>query len=117
MDRETMLFLRAKRLMLTGAMALTLGLGTVGLLTVDQIAAYAADGDVDLDGVVETMPQSGFVGTWQVGGKTVRVTDATAIDQDMGPLAVGVMVEVEGTAQPDGSIDATEIEVADQHGI
>jgi hypothetical protein len=109
MDRETMHFLRVKRLMLAGAMALSLGSGAVGV--------FAADGDVDLDGVVEVMPTAGFVGTWQVNGKTVQVTDATRIDQDMGALGVGVAVEVEGVAQLDGSIEATEIEVADQHGI
>jgi hypothetical protein len=51
-----------------------------------------------------------------VNGKTVQVTEATAIDQDMGALRVGVAVEVEGVTQPDGSINASEIEVADQHG-
>jgi Domain of unknown function (DUF5666) len=108
---------RARRLLLAGATALSLGLGMAGLLAEHQVGtALAQDDYVDLDGVVEQMPQNGLVGTWQVSGKTVQVTDATAIDQDMGKLGVGVPVEVEGATQPDGSITATEIEVADQHG-
>ena len=54
-----------------------------------------------------------MVGTWQVSGKTIQVTETTRIDQEMGALGVGVAVEVEGETQPDGSILASEVEVED----
>lgn len=59
------------------------------------------------------MPEVRLIGTWQVGGTTVQVTETTEVDQEMGSLAVGVAVEVEGKVQPDGSILASEIEVED----
>ena len=81
-----------------------------------QVVAICGDigqGPGELDGIVEVMPESGLIGMWQVSGRAVQVTETTAIDQEMGALAVGVAVEVEGMAQPDGSILATEIEVED----
>ena len=51
--------------------------------------------------------------TWQVSGRTIQVTEVTEIDQEMGSVDVGVAVEVEGEAQADGSILASEIEVED----
>jgi hypothetical protein len=62
---------------------------------------------------IKVMPEVGLIGTWQVGGTTVQVTETTEVDQEMGSLAVGVAVEVEGEVQPDGSILASEIEVED----
>jgi len=109
-----MQFFRTKRLVVASAAALSVALGTVAVVGGNGVGeVYAQENDTDLDGVVEAMPATGMVGTWTVGGKTVQVTEATAIDQEMGALAVGVPVEVEGTAQPDGSILASEIEVAD----
>jgi hypothetical protein len=111
MDREPMQFFRTKRLVIAGAAALSVALGTVAMVGVGGV--YAQTADTDLDGVVEVMPATGMIGSWQVGGKTVQVTETTAIDQEMGALAVGVTVEVEGAAQPDGSILASEVEVTD----
>src|SRR5262245_16234923 len=54
---------------------------------------------------------TGFVGDWTVGLRTVHVTSATQIDQEDGAVAVGALVEVEGTLRSDGSVDANEIEV------
>jgi hypothetical protein len=114
MDREPMQFFRLKRLMLAGAVASSLALGTVAVAGVDEVReAFAFEDDTELDGVIETLPATGMVGTWQVSGQTIQVTEATEIDQEMGSINVGVAVEIEGEAQPDGSILASEIEVED----
>jgi hypothetical protein len=105
---------RAKRLITVGALALSLALGAVGAVAVATVdAALAQESDTEFDGVVEAMPTSGMIGTWQIGGKSIEVTDATRLDQEMGALGVGVAVEVEGNLQPDGSIVAAELEVED----
>ncbi|MBI3650301.1 MAG: hypothetical protein HY231_04570 [Acidobacteria bacterium] len=57
------------------------------------------------------MPSGGLVGDWQVGGRTIHVTSATRIDQEHGQATVGARVEVKGTAQSDGSITASTVEV------
>ena len=66
---------------------------------------------LELKGTVTAMPASGFVGDWTIGGKSVKSTDATIIDQEEGPLVVGAMVEVKGTLGDGGVILATKIEV------
>ena len=105
---------RLKRLMLAGAVAAGLALGVATMAGVDEVRkAFAFEKDTELDGVIETLPATGLVGAWQVSGRTVQVTDATEIDQEMGSIDVGVAVEIEGEAQPDGSILASEIEVED----
>jgi hypothetical protein len=67
--------------------------------------------DAHFVGAVESLPTSGLVGDWKVGGKTVHVTAATKIETEDGAPAVGATVEVEGVAQTDGSVAATSIEV------
>ncbi len=105
---------RVKRLVLAGAVSLSLALGVAGAAAVIEIDdVFAQAGEVELDGVVEAMPPAGMIGTWQVSGRTVTVTETTEIDQEIGAIAVGSAVEVEGAEQPDGSILATELEVQD----
>ena len=99
---------------MAGAVAASLALGAVAAGGADEVReALAFEDDTELDGVVEALPATGLVGTWQVAGTTVQVTEATEIDQAMGSIGVGIAVEVEGEAQPDGSILASEIEVED----
>jgi hypothetical protein len=77
-------------------------------------AAVASDGPDDdgFDGVVQTLPATpGFVGDWVVSGTTVHVSADTEIDDDHGAIVVGATVEVEGTANADGTFTASEIEV------
>src|SRR5258708_25545598 len=63
-------------------------------------------------GRIMSLPNtSGFVGDWVVGSRTVHVTSATSMDEEDGAVAVGALVEVEGTLRSDGSVDATRIEV------
>ena len=61
-------------------------------------------------GIVEKLPASGMVGDWKVSGRTVKVTATTKIDQERGPIAVGSCVQVEGTSNSDGSVNATVVE-------
>ena len=70
------------------------------------------DNEIKFTGTVESLPNtSGFIGDWRVSGRTVHVTGATKIEQEDGRVAVGATVKVEGTARPDSSVDAKEIEV------
>jgi hypothetical protein len=61
-------------------------------------------------GDVEAMPPSGLIGVWTIAGKTVNVTDATELQEEDGPFAVGAHVKVKGWLQDDGAIEAREIE-------
>jgi hypothetical protein len=45
-------------------------------------------------GTIESRPKEN-VGTWVVGGRSLQVTARTRLDEDYGPLVVGVCVEVE----------------------
>jgi cytoskeletal protein CcmA (bactofilin family) len=65
---------------------------------------------MDFKGTIETFP-SGLIGDWRVGGRILHVTAATRIQQELGPVAVGAFVEVKGSVQTDGSMNATKIEV------
>ena len=70
------------------------------------------DGRDELKGEIESLPEGpGFVGDWTVNGRTVHVTSTTILNQEHGAFVIGVLVEVKGTMNPDGSIDATRIEV------
>ncbi len=65
---------------------------------------------LDFFGNVERLPASGLIGEWRVSTRTVRVTAATKIVQERGPVAVGVCVEINGLLRTDGSIDASQVE-------
>jgi|SRR5581483_7967031 len=70
------------------------------------------DGRDELKGVIESLPRAtNFVGDWRVAGRTVHVSTTTVINTEHGAVAVGASVEVQGTQQADGSINATRIEI------
>jgi len=73
-------------------------------------------GESSFQGAIESLPAGGFIGDWRVGGRTVHVTAATEIRQDHGAAVIGALVEVRGATQPDGSTNATRIEVLSQDG-
>ena len=106
---------RVRRLAVAGALALGVAVGAAGIVAFDEVDSVFAQvaGEVEVDGVVEAMPATGVVGTWQISGRTVVVTETTEIDQEQGQLAVGSLGEVEGTEQADGSILASELEFED----
>jgi hypothetical protein len=60
-------------------------------------------------GVVQTMPEEGYIGQWNIDGKTVNVTKDTKIEEKHGKLAVGAYVEVEGVTF-EGKFIVSEIE-------
>jgi len=62
-------------------------------------------------GTVESLPASGLVGDWMIGGRTVHVSANTRIEQEHDRLVVGAYVKVKGYLRADGSVDATKIEV------
>ena len=69
------------------------------------------EGD-EFEGVIQSLPATpGFVGDWVVSGKTVHVSAETEIDDEDGAVAVGATVDVEGTANTDGTFSASQIEV------
>ncbi len=61
--------------------------------------------------VVGSMPATGYVGTWVVGGRTVNVSATTRVVETNGIPRTGSTVDVAGTEKADGSVDAEEIEV------
>ncbi|MBI4747393.1 MAG: hypothetical protein HY774_02850 [Acidobacteria bacterium] len=66
---------------------------------------------------IQTLPTSAdLIGTWQVGGRSVQVTSSTQLDRSRGNFAVGVLVEVEGSQQSDGTVMAKEIHVESSGG-
>jgi uncharacterized protein (TIGR03437 family) len=65
--------------------------------------------EVKFLGMVQTLPQSGLVGDWMVGNRTVHVTTSTEIETEQGAIASGSCVEVEGQLQSDSSILASDI--------
>ncbi|MBP7960393.1 MAG: hypothetical protein KBG20_04915 [Caldilineaceae bacterium] len=71
-------------------------------------------GGVEFTALIVSFP-AGLVGTWQVGDKTVMASNGTNFDQKDGPFAVGVLVEVKGMAQADGTIVAQRIESKDNN--
>src|SRR5581483_112853 len=91
------------------AIALMLALVPVG-------SAFADEG-TKLTGIIQSLPTTpGWVGDWVVSGRTIHVSSWTQIKQEHGAIAVGVTVEVKGTLQADGSINATEIETKSSNG-
>lgn len=60
-------------------------------------------------GVIQAMPQQGYVGQWTIDGKTVYVTEDTEVKQKDGKPEVGAYVEVEGV-RFEGKFIAYEIE-------
>jgi uncharacterized protein (TIGR03437 family) len=67
---------------------------------------------VEFRGAVETLPgTAGQIGMWTVSGRRVNVAADTRIEQENGPVTVGSPVEVNGSLQADGSVNAAKIEV------
>lgn len=63
-------------------------------------------------GVVGSLPAaSGLAGDWVVGGRVVHVSAGTQVKQKSGAIAIGSLVEVEGSLQSDGSATATKIKL------
>ena len=79
------------------------------VLTCLMLAGGLALAKQEFYGNVEKMPESGMVGEWVIGGRTVTATKDTEFKEKHGKLEMGAYVEVEGSPK-DGSFVATEIE-------
>ena len=66
----------------------------LGCLLISQAAAQFAYADEEFHGIIESRPD-GSGGTWVIGGRSVRVTGQTELDEDHGPLEIGKCAEVE----------------------
>ena len=81
-----------------------------------EVKAGGAPGPVpggsplEVMGPIETLPASGFVGTWRVGGRNVIVAATTVLDNEHGAFEIGVTVEVHGSPDKSGALAATRIE-------
>ncbi|HKW97158.1 MAG TPA: DUF5666 domain-containing protein [Bryobacteraceae bacterium] len=83
-----------------------------------RCATMAAEqGNFELAGTVDAMPAAGPAGDWKIGGRTVRVTSATALDAEHGPISIGACVEAKGTLQTDGVLLANRIESRSASGV
>jgi hypothetical protein len=91
--------------------ALMLLLGTVGIERFEQV--LEADAELEFSGIVEVLPSDGLIGTWQIGGRTVQVTENTEIERTSSSPAIGTLVAVEGMLLANQSIHALEIELGD----
>ena len=70
--------------LVAGVIALAIGIGAGAIFASQQTgAAFAQGGEIDLEGVVEALPATGAVGTWQVSGWTVIVPEQTELDGAM----------------------------------
>lgn len=65
---------------------------------------------LEIVGPVESLPATGTTGTWRVAGRSVIVGTTTVLANEHGAFAVGVTVEVKGTAAAGGALAATRIE-------
>jgi hypothetical protein len=88
-----------------------------GSIDAQEIEVQEAEqAEVEFKGTITSLPPTGFIGDWMVGGKIIHVSAATRIDQEEGPVVVGALIQVEGVQRPDGSIDAAKIEVLSNPG-
>jgi hypothetical protein len=90
-----------------GALAEVKGVRFFGDITVARsirVIARGAFAEVQFEGIIESMADS----TWAVGGVTVTVSAVTSIE---GVPAVGLLAEVQGLLQPDGSVLAQRIHI------
>lgn len=60
----------------------------------DDAAGRGREGQ-DVYGRIETMPASGLIGDWTIGGDIYTTTEETEFDQSEGDFAVGVCVKVQ----------------------
>ncbi len=80
-----------------------------------ESAARSEEPTVKWVGAIESLPASGLVGTWQVGGRAVHVTASTQLHGAHAAYRVGAMVKVRALSAPDGIATATDIELSEEN--
>jgi hypothetical protein len=84
-------------------------LTTIIVLACLMLAGNLALAKQEFYGNVEKMPESGMIGDWVIGGRSVTASKDTEFKEKHGKLQLGAYVEVEG-AEKDGKFLASEIE-------
>ncbi len=87
----------------------TVGIGDAG-------GSVPVPGEVEIAGLIEALPASGLIGTWQVGGRSVIVSATTRLDAENGPFVVGASVEAKGALDATGALLADKIEITEGNG-
>lgn len=84
--------------------------GIVAIIWMVSGATFAKDGIIEINGLVQARPAT-LIGDWTIAGRTVRTDAATLFKQELGPLAVGALVEAKGSQAAGGAVLAQVIEV------
>jgi hypothetical protein len=66
-------------------------------------------------GAIESLPGTGLVGDWTVGGRLVHVVSSTRLNSEHGAFVIGTRVKVKGLLMSDGSVVATKVQVRDSN--
>ena len=91
--------------------------GSVNAKEITVKQGFGGGSNFSFTGNVEELPNTtGRIGDWKVTGTIVHVSATTFIEQDNAPVAVGVVVQVEGARRADGSVGADKIEVKSEPG-
>ncbi len=69
----------------------------------------------NVKGAIQSLPSSGLVGDWTVGGRLVHVVSSTRLNSEHGAFAIGTRVKVKGLQVADGSVVATKVQVRDSN--
>src|SRR5215510_6533349 len=83
--------------------------GSVKATEINVEASPILTGRVKLQGFVDNLPATGLVGNWVVSGRIVHVSVDTRIKQKGMLISAGLLVEVKGFLEADGTISATKI--------
>ena len=110
----TTTFREARGLLATGACAEVEWFDQAGQriakkISTESLHECSGEGkDNEAVGAVQTLPVSGTLGVWQIGGLSYTVVPTTVLKN--GPFAVGALVEVHFNRLSDGTLLATSIE-------
>lgn len=69
----------------------------------------------NVKGAIQSLPSSGLVGDWTVGGRLVHVVSSTKLASEHGAFVIGTRVKVKGMLMADGSVVATKVQVRDSN--
>jgi hypothetical protein len=93
-----------------------------GSIDATRIEVQPSSGDssgegqnTNVKGAIQSLPSSGLVGDWTVGGRLVHVVSSTKLNAEHGAFVVGARVKVKGLQMADGSVVATKVQLRDSN--
>jgi len=93
-----------------------------GSIDATRIEVQPSSGDssgegqsTNVKGAIQSLPSSGIVGDWTVGGRLVHVVSSTKLNAEHGAFVVGARVKVKGLQMADGSVVATKVQLRDSN--